>query len=154
MGYLSFISLCNSDASGLKVSSEWTNAESFSALKKRRETPRCRFSEYVTFSFFANSSLTLPSVYSGSVSFGEIYTFQCGNLSFSACIHSEILPTRFQSKQIFLLFQLPMGLLLCHRMRLKPSIWERIFTTTYTTIDTIGAHGDKMPRERERSFLP
>ena len=27
-------------------------------------------------------------------------------------------------------------------------------TTTYTTIDTIGAPGDKMPRERERSFLP
>ena len=39
-------------------------------------------------------------------------------------------------------------------MRPKPSIWERIFTTTYTTIDTIGAPGDKMPRERERSFLP
>ena len=39
-------------------------------------------------------------------------------------------------------------------MRQKPSIWERIFTTTYTTIDTIGAPGDKMPRERERSFLP
>ena len=36
----------------------------------------------------------------------------------------------------------------------KPSIWERIFTTTYATIDTIGAPGDKMPRERERSFLP
>ena len=34
------------------------------------------------------------------------------------------------------------------------SIWERIFTTTYTTIDTIGAPGDKTPRERERSFLP
>ena len=28
------------------------------------------------------------------------------------------------------------------------------FTTTYTTIDTIGAPGDKMPREREWSFLP
>ena len=39
-------------------------------------------------------------------------------------------------------------------MRPKPSIWERIFTTTYTTIDTIGVPGDKMPRERERSFLP
>ena len=39
-------------------------------------------------------------------------------------------------------------------MRPKPSIWERIFTTTYTTIDTIGAPGNKMPRERERSFLP
>ena len=39
-------------------------------------------------------------------------------------------------------------------MRPKPSMWERIFTTTYTTIDTIGAPGDKMPRERERSFLP
>ena len=39
-------------------------------------------------------------------------------------------------------------------MRPKPSIWERIFTTTYATIDTIGAPGDKMPRERERSFLP
>ena len=38
-------------------------------------------------------------------------------------------------------------------MRPKPSIWERIFTTTYTTIDTIGASGDKMPRERERSFF-
>ena len=36
----------------------------------------------------------------------------------------------------------------------KPSIWERIFTTTYATIDTIGVPGDKMPRERERSFLP
>ena len=39
-------------------------------------------------------------------------------------------------------------------MRPKPSIWERIFTTTYTTIDTIGARGDKMTRERERSFFP
>ena len=39
-------------------------------------------------------------------------------------------------------------------MRPKPSIGERIFTTTYTTIDTTGAPGDKMPRERERSFLP
>ena len=39
-------------------------------------------------------------------------------------------------------------------MRPKPSIWERIFTTTYVTIDTTGAPGDKMPRERERSFLP
>ena len=39
-------------------------------------------------------------------------------------------------------------------MRPKPSIWERIFTTTYATIDTTGAPGDKMPRERERSFLP
>ena len=39
-------------------------------------------------------------------------------------------------------------------MRPKPSIWERIFTTTYATIDTIGAPGDKMSRERERSFLP
>ena len=39
-------------------------------------------------------------------------------------------------------------------MRPKPSIGERIFTTTYATIDTIGAPGDKMPRERERSFLP
>ena len=39
-------------------------------------------------------------------------------------------------------------------VRLMPSIWERIFTTTYTTIDTIGAPGDKMPRDRERSFLP
>ena len=37
---------------------------------------------------------------------------------------------------------------------LTTSNWERIFTTTYTTIDTIGAPGDKMPRERERSFLP
>ena len=26
--------------------------------------------------------------------------------------------------------------------------------TTYATIDTIGAPGDKMPRERERSFFP
>ena len=33
-------------------------------------------------------------------------------------------------------------------------IGERIFTTTYTTIDTFGAPGDKMTRERERSFLP
>ena len=39
-------------------------------------------------------------------------------------------------------------------MRPKPSIGERIFTTTYATIDTIGAPGDKMPRERDRSFLP
>ena len=39
-------------------------------------------------------------------------------------------------------------------MRQKPSIRERIFTTTYTTIDTIGAPEDKMPQERERSFLP
>ena len=39
-------------------------------------------------------------------------------------------------------------------MRLMPLIWERIFTTTYATIDTLGAPGDKMPRERERSFLP
>ena len=39
-------------------------------------------------------------------------------------------------------------------MRPKPSIWERIFTTTFQTIDTIGAPGDKMPRDRERSFLP
>ena len=39
-------------------------------------------------------------------------------------------------------------------LRPKASIWERIFTTTYTTIDTIGAPGDKMPRERERSFFP
>ena len=39
-------------------------------------------------------------------------------------------------------------------VRLMPSIWERIFTTTYTTIDTTGAPGDKMSRERERSFLP
>ena len=34
------------------------------------------------------------------------------------------------------------------------SIWERIFTTTYTTIEATGVPGDKMPRERERSFLP
>ena len=39
-------------------------------------------------------------------------------------------------------------------MRPKPSIWERIFTTTYTTIDTTGVPGDKMPGERERSFFP
>ena len=39
-------------------------------------------------------------------------------------------------------------------MRPKPSIWERIFTTTYTTIDATGVPGDKMPRERERSFFP
>ena len=33
------------------------------------------------------------------------------------------------------------------------SIWERIFTTTYTTIDTFGALGDKMPRDAKGHFF-
>ena len=37
-------------------------------------------------------------------------------------------------------------------MKPKPSIWERIFTTTYATIDTIGAPGDKMPERAKGLF--
>ena len=31
--------------------------------------------------------------------------------------------------------------------------WERIFTTTYTTIDTIGAPGDKMSEEYKKAVF-
>ena len=38
-------------------------------------------------------------------------------------------------------------------MKPKPSVWERIFTTTYTTIDTIGAPGDESVREYEKAVF-
>ena len=38
-------------------------------------------------------------------------------------------------------------------MRPKPSIWERIFTTTYTTLDATGVPGDKMSREYEKAVF-